>query len=73
MREVLPDTMTLIAGAGILLIWAGLVESFFSQYHEPVLPYAIKIAAGSAHLILLIAYLVLSGRSDSGREEAGRA
>ena len=73
MREVLPDAMTLIAGAGLLLIWAGLVEAFFSQYHEPVLPYAIKIAAGSVQLLLLATYLIWSGRSDEDMEEGRRA
>ena len=62
MREVLPDVMTLITGGGLLLIWAGLVEAFFSQYHEPVLPYAIKVAAGGGQLILLCAYLAWAGR-----------
>src|SRR5437899_2565412 len=36
LREVSRDLATLIFGVGILLMWAGLVESFLSQYHEPV-------------------------------------
>ena len=27
-----------------MLVWAGIVESFLSQYHEPVIPYWLKIA-----------------------------
>ena len=34
------------SGAALLLIWAGLVEAFFSQYHEPTLPYPFKIVFG---------------------------
>jgi hypothetical protein len=47
----------------LLLVWAGLVEAFLSQYHEPVLPYPVKIAFGMVELILLILFLGRSGRS----------
>jgi hypothetical protein len=44
------------------LIWAGLVEAFLSQYHEPVLPYALKIMLGVLELILLTMFLWRAGR-----------
>ena len=64
LREVAPDLVTLICGVAILLVWAGIVESFFSQYHEPVIPYAVKIAFGAAELVLLVMFLGRSGRED---------
>ena len=44
------------------LLWAGLVEAFFSQYHEPVLPYSVKIAFGCVELVLFILYLSRCGK-----------
>jgi uncharacterized membrane protein SpoIIM required for sporulation len=38
LRAVRPDVVTLVFGVALLLVWAGIVESFLSQYHEPVLP-----------------------------------
>src|SRR5262249_7429602 len=57
LRAVTPDLTTLIFGVALMLVWAGLVEAFFSQYHEPVLPYWVKIAFGSAELVLLVLFL----------------
>jgi hypothetical protein len=52
-----------------MLVWAAIVESFFSQYHEPVLPYAVKIAFGCLELALLALFLALSGRGgERGKE-----
>jgi hypothetical protein len=45
-----------------MLIWAGIVEAFFSQYHEPVLPYEVKIGFGIVELALLVLFLAKSGR-----------
>jgi hypothetical protein len=42
------------------------VEAFFSQYHEPVIPYEVKIAFGAAEMALLILYLSRAGK---GKEE----
>ncbi len=61
LRGMLPDLVTLMGGVGLLLIWAGLVEAFFSQYHEPALPYALKIGLGVIELILLGLFLSRSG------------
>jgi uncharacterized membrane protein SpoIIM required for sporulation len=61
------DLVTLIGGFCLLLVWAGTVEAFFSQYHEPVLPYGVKIGFGMLELVLLCGYLTFSGRkSDPG-------
>ena len=62
LREVSPDLMTLIFGVGLLLVWAGFVEAFLSQYHEPIIPYAVKIAFGAVELILLFLFLAHSGK-----------
>lgn len=64
LRTVLPDLMILIAGVAMMLVWAGLIEAFFSQYHEPVLPYWLKISFGVCELMLLIFYLSRSGREN---------
>jgi len=62
MREVSRDVVTLSFGFAILLVWAGFVEAFLSQYHQPVIPYAAKIAFGTVELALLGWYLARSGR-----------
>lgn len=61
LRSIAPDLSTLIGGVAIMLVWAGFVEAFLSQYHEPVLPYSVKIAFGTAQLIALFAFLLLAG------------
>lgn len=65
LRAAAPDVVTLCAGAALMLVWAGVVEAFISQYHEPVLPYWIKIAFGAAEGAALLWYL---GRCGRGRE-----
>lgn len=66
--EIRADLVVLTAGVAALLIWAGIVESFMSQYHEPILPYSVKIGFGALQLAGLIAYLSLAGRK--GNKEA---
>jgi uncharacterized membrane protein SpoIIM required for sporulation len=63
LRQVTPDLVTLIGGVGLLLVWAGLVEAFLSQYHEPIIPYGLKIGFGVVELALLTCFLARSGRS----------
>lgn len=63
LRLIVPDVVTLLVGLAVMLAWAGLVEAFFSQYHEPVLPYAVKIAFGIVELCGLTLFLSLSGRA----------
>lgn len=59
LRSVTGSLVTLISGAALLLIWAGLVEAFFSQYHEPILPYQFKIIVGLVELLALLTFLSL--------------
>ena len=61
-RAVAPDLVTLIFGVGLMLVWAGLVEAFLSQYHEPVMPYSAKIIFGCIELVILVLFLARSGR-----------
>jgi len=49
-----------------MLVWAGLVEAFLSQYHRPVVPYSLKIGFGVAELILLVLFWAV-GRSEAAR------
>jgi uncharacterized membrane protein SpoIIM required for sporulation len=63
LREISRDVVTLIFGVGLLLVWAGFVEAFLSQYHEPVVPYWVKIAFGFTELVLLILFLSRAGSS----------
>jgi len=60
-RAVRNDLVTLMCGVAVLLTWAGFVESFLSQYHEPVIPYLAKIAFGLVELALLVVFLSRSG------------
>jgi uncharacterized membrane protein SpoIIM required for sporulation len=66
MRTIGPDLATLIGGAAVMLVWAGIVESFLSQYHEPVIPYPVKIVFGAIELCGLVAFLSLAGRRSRG-------
>lgn len=62
LREVTGDVVTLAIGAALMLIWAGVVESFLSQHHEPVIPYELKIAFGLVELGGLVWFLGWCGR-----------
>jgi uncharacterized membrane protein SpoIIM required for sporulation len=62
LRLVVPDVVTLISGVAVMLVWAGIVEGFFSQYHAPVIPYAVKISFGCVELALLAGFFCFSGR-----------
>lgn len=63
LRQVTPDVLHLLGGVAILLVWAGIVEAFFSQYHEPILPYDLKIAVGIVELTCLFLFLTRAGRN----------
>jgi len=71
LREVRDDLVALMAGVAVMLVWAGVVEAFLSQYHQPVLPYPVKIAFGLAELAGLAAFLVLAGRPGSNDVKNG--
>ena len=62
LRKILPDLVTLTGGFALLLIWAGIIEACFSQYHAPILPYSVKITFGAGQLLLLCLYLSCCGK-----------
>ncbi len=57
LRAIGPDLMMIIYGFAIMLVWAGVVESFLSQYHEPVIRYWQKILFGVVELTALVWFL----------------
>lgn len=65
LRAVSGDVVVLTTAAGLMLSWAGFVEAFLSQYHEPVLPYWFKILFGTVELALLSLYFFFCGRADA--------
>jgi uncharacterized membrane protein SpoIIM required for sporulation len=72
MRCILPDLVTLIFGCGLMLIWAGVIESFLSQTHEPQIPYLGKILFGGVEAVLLVGFFYHYGVAKSrGAEKAG--
>ena len=70
LRGVMPDVVTLVMGTALMLVWAGIVEAFLSQYHEPVLPYAVKIAFGVVELVALTWYFARAGRGSERKDGA---
>lgn len=67
LRLIVPEVATLIGGVALMLVWAGIVEAFFSQYHEPILPYWVKITFGTVELVTLAAFLLLCGRREPSK------
>lgn len=61
LRAISTDVVTLAGGAALMLVWAGIVEAFLSQYHEPVIPYGMKIAFGLVEALLLTLFLTRAG------------
>ncbi len=61
LRAISRDVVALAGGAAILLVWAGIIEAFLSQYHEPVIPYGLKIAFGLIEALLLTLFLTRAG------------
>jgi uncharacterized membrane protein SpoIIM required for sporulation len=57
LRAVGPDVATIIGGVAVMLIWAGVVESYFSQHHQPRIPYWLKISVGVVETVALTAFL----------------
>ena len=70
LRRSGPDVIHLAGGFSVMLVWAGIVEAFMSQYHAPVFPYAAKIAFGLVELALLISWLGFCGRYRKTTEAA---
>lgn len=67
LRKISNDLVTLIFGVALMLLWAGIIEAFFSQYHEPVMPYAVKILFGVFELIILALFLGRAGRNSTSK------
>lgn len=61
-RFIREDLLLLLGGICMLLVWAGIVEAFLSQTHEPAIPYAVKIGIGLIELALLALYLLFAGK-----------
>jgi uncharacterized membrane protein SpoIIM required for sporulation len=72
LEAVRSDVGSLAGGMAVMLVWAGIIEAFVSQYHQPVLPYALKIGFGTVELALLIAYFGWAGRERPGEQSRGR-
>ena len=68
LRAVADDVATLAGGAALMLVWAGIVEAYLSQYHEPAIPYWLKISFGVVEGGLLVIYYGFSGRARTGAE-----
>lgn len=64
LRKISKDIVTLIFGVAVMLVWAGIIESFLSQYHEPVISYEFKIGLGVIEVVLLVFFLWKSGAAD---------
>jgi uncharacterized membrane protein SpoIIM required for sporulation len=71
-RQSMREWLVLIAGLALMLSWAGIMEAFFSQHHEPELPYAFKVAFAGAELVLLTVYLLVIGRRNHGVRLEGK-
>jgi hypothetical protein len=51
------------------LVWAGIVEAFFSQYHKPIIPYNFKIFFGIIEVLFLMYYFGFIGKKSCGAEQ----
>jgi uncharacterized membrane protein SpoIIM required for sporulation len=70
LRLVRDDLATLAGGLAVMLVYAGLIEAFLSQYHGPHL-YSLKIGFGVMELVLMIAFFAVMGRRlESGEDPA---
>ncbi|MGA3044430.1 MAG: stage II sporulation protein M, partial [Bryobacteraceae bacterium] len=63
LRAVAHDLLAIALGAAAMLVWAGIVEAFVSQYHQPLLPYSLKIAFGILEIAALTIFLWRVGRT----------
>ncbi len=62
LASVQTDVLHLAGLLAVMLVWAGIIEAFFSQYHEPRLPYALKIGFGILEGLVLVSYWTFAGR-----------
>lgn len=63
-RAAAPDLLHLLWGVLLLLVWAGIIESYLSQVHEPRIPYEVKWGYGALQLALLTAFLFWPRRAE---------
>lgn len=63
LKTIGQDIVILTGGIAVLLVWAGIIEAFFSQYHEPIIPYWVKITFGVIELLALAFFLSFGGRA----------
>lgn len=71
LRSAGRDAAVLIGGVAVMLVWAGIVEAYLSQRHQPVLPYWLKIAFGAAELAVLVWFLGSGGRLGKAAKKDG--
>ena len=64
LRAIWRDVVTLAGGLAVMLVWAGIVEAFLSQYHEPVISYGMKISFGLVEAALLTLFLARAGATN---------
>jgi uncharacterized membrane protein SpoIIM required for sporulation len=60
-RQAGKDALPIIAGSGLLLVLAAVIEAFWSSRHH--LPLALRCGAGISGWILLLVYFLCAGRS----------
>ena len=70
LRLIVSDVVKLASAATVMLIWAGIVEAFVSQYHEPVLRYSWKIGFGLVEAAALTLFLMWAGRAQEDLKKA---
>ena len=63
----------LVVGGMPVLVLAGLIEGTISQLHEPIIPYALKLAFAGVVGVAVWAYLLFAGRSASATRTAALA
>ncbi len=68
LRMVAKDVITLMGGVAVMLVWAGIIESFLSQHHQPVIAYSWKIGFGALELLALTWFLGWSAKQPSPPE-----
>ncbi len=64
LSRIRTDILTLLGLLALMLVWAGFVESFISQYHGSAF-YKFKIAFGVVEMVFLIYYFGFCGRRHS--------
>ena len=71
-KSIRGELARLIGGIFLMLVWAGFVESYLSQTHEPQISYSSKIMFGIAEFIVFFGFLALSGRNSPKQRGTAR-